>query len=80
MRKKVTNDDVEQVIRRMANEIRNDIYCEINDAEFEMTEVEKKLVKTFNEEQLKLYREFCQKRKEFYDVAQRYYKFDVTDN
>ena len=79
MRKKVTNEDVANAIRRMANELRNEIYCDLNDAEFEMTEVEKKLVKTFDEEQLKLYREFCQKRKAFYDLASQVYKLKVTD-
>lgn len=80
MRKKVTNDDVEQVIRRMANEIRNEIIFDLNGAKFDMKEAEKKLAKTFTEEQLKLYNIFCQKRKEYYAIAQDVYKFDITDN
>ena len=69
MRKKVTNEDVANAIQKMALELRNEIYCDLNDVEYNMQEVEKKLVKTFTEEQLEIYREFCQKRKEFYNLA-----------
>ncbi len=80
MRKKATNEDVKQAIKKMALELRNEIIFDLNGAKFDMEEAEKKLAKTFTEEQLKLYNIFCQKRKEYYAIAQDVYKFDITDN
>ena len=80
MRKKATNEDVKQAIKKMALELRNEIIFDLNGAKFDMQEAEKKLAKTFTEEQLKLYNIFCQKRKEYYAIAQDVYKFDITDN
>ena len=80
MRKKATNEDVKQAIKKMALELRNEIIFDLNGAKFDMEEAEKKLAKTFTEEQLKLYNIFCQKRKEYYAIAQDVYKFDITHN
>ena len=58
MRKKATNEDVKQAIKKMALELRNEIIFDLNGAKFDMQEAEKKLAKTFTEEKLKIYNIF----------------------
>lgn len=74
MRKKVTNDDVAKAIGEMAEQIRSEMDFELRVAEGQMGLAETDLVYTFNDEQKKLYEDFCQKRKIFYAIASQVYQ------
>ncbi len=59
---KISKDAYERLVLAATNEK----YQEMDKAEIQMCEAELNLSATFNEEQKKLYSEFCEKRDDFY--------------
>ena len=74
MKKKVTNEEVGQVLGEVAEKIRDDLDYEFRVAESQMWIAENELVDTLNEAQQKLYLEYCEKRNTFYKLAQEIYQ------
>lgn len=74
MKKKVSNDDVSQVINSIAEKIRSDLDYSFRVAQSQMQLAENDLVDTLNENQKKLYEDFTKKREEFYEIADELYK------
>ena len=74
MRKKITNEKIGETIGLMAEKIRSDMDLDFRIAYGQMGISENELVETFDEEQLKLYTAFCQKRKIFFDLASEMYQ------
>ena len=75
MQKKVSNKQVGQFIENIADQLRQEITVDFNIAQTLMDIAERELVESLDEKQLQLYRNFCDKRANFYAVAQqRYHK------
>lgn len=73
MKKKVTNDDVSEVLGKIADKIRSDMDFDFRVAESQMGIAENDLRMSLNEEQLKLYEDYRQKRDAFYRIAGELY-------
>jgi hypothetical protein len=74
MRKKVTNEQVEKLIFEVSDKIRRDMDLEFRVAYSQMGIAENDLVQTFDENQMKLFKDFCEKRKHFYSIASELYE------
>ena len=75
MKKTVSNKQVGQFIEDVADQLRHEITVDFNIAQTLMDAAEKELVQSLDEKQLQLYNIFCDKRANFYAVAQqRYHK------
>ena len=74
MKKKITNKEVGQIIGKLAEKIRNEINEDFRVAYSQMGIAEQNLVETFDEKQMALYKDFCEKREDFYLIAQDVYK------
>ncbi|MBE7083468.1 MAG: hypothetical protein E7373_02545 [Clostridiales bacterium] len=74
MRKKVTNEEVAKTIGELADKIRSEMDFDFRVAYGQMCLAENDLSYTFNEEQKKLYKDFCEKREAFYALASDMYK------
>ena len=74
MKKKVTNEQVGEIIGKMAEQIRSDMDYDFRVAQSQMWLAEKDLVDTFDDEQKALYKDFCEKRDTFYNIASELYK------
>jgi hypothetical protein len=73
MKKKITNEEVGQVIGEMAEKIRSDMDYEFRVAESQMWIAENDLVDALNETQHELYRDYCEKRNTFFRIAKELY-------
>ena len=74
MKKKITNEEVGKVIGELADKIRSDMDYDFRVAYGQMGVAENDLVSTFNENQLKLYKDFCEKREAFFSIASEIYQ------
>ena len=74
MKKKVTNDDVGQILGEIAEKIRNDMDYEFRVAESQMWMAENDLVDALQESQYDVYRAYCEKRNAFFKIAGELYK------
>ncbi|MBE5756964.1 MAG: hypothetical protein E7342_04095 [Clostridiales bacterium] len=72
--KKITNEEIGEIIGKMAQEVRSKMNYEFNVARSQMWIVENDLVKTFSAEQKKLYDDFVEKRNDFYSIASEIYE------
>ena len=74
MKKKVTNDNVGEILGQVADQIRSDMDFEFRVAQSQMWRAENDLIDTFTQEQKALYEEYRKKREAFYDIASEMYQ------
>ncbi len=74
MKKKFTNDEIGQVIGRIADKIRSDMDYKYRIAESQMLLAENDLIDSLKGEQIELYSDFAQKREDFYCIAKELYE------
>ncbi len=74
MKKKFTNEEVGEVIGKLAEKLREDMDYEFRVAQSQMWIAENDLVDALTEEQYELYREYSEKRNDFYKIASEIYK------
>ena len=74
MKKKVTNDKVEEFLQKMAEDFRDDMDYELRVAESQMWIAENDLVDSLTEDQHQLYRDYSEKRNHFFKIAKEMYK------
>ena len=70
MKKKVTNDEVGEIIGKIAEKVRDDMDYEFRVAQSQMWIAENDLVDSLQESQYDLYRDYCEKRNYFFKIAQ----------
>ena len=73
MKKKFTNEEIGQLIGKMAEKIRDEMDYEFRVAQSQMWIAEKDLVDTLSEEQYELYRVYSEKKNYFYKIAKELY-------
>ena len=73
MKKKFTNEEVGQVIGKMAEKIRDEMDYEFRVAQSQMWIAENDLVNALTEEQYKLYKDYSEKKNNFYKIAKELY-------
>ena len=73
MKKKFTNEEVGQMIGKMAEKIRDEMDYEFRVAQSQMSIAENDLVNALTEEQYKLYKDYSEKRNNFYKIAKELY-------
>ena len=69
MKKDYTLKEIEEIVSKIVSEEKNLKEDKFSKSLSEMNLAEQKLVATLNEQQLELYKIFCEKRKIFYTVA-----------
>ncbi len=74
MKRKVTNEEVGQVLDKVAESIRTDLDYEFRVAESQMWIAENDLVDSLNESQHELYKDYSEKRNAFFKIASELYK------
>ena len=74
MKKKVTNDEVGEIIGKIAEKVRDDMDYEFRVAQSQMWIAENDLVDSLQESQYDLYRDYCEKRNNFFKIAQELYE------
>ena len=74
MKKKVTNDEVGEIIGKIAEKVRDDMDYEFRVAQSQMWIAENDLVDSLQESQYDLYRDYCEKRNHFFKIAQELYE------
>ena len=73
MKKKVTNEEVEQAIGKIAEKISEEMDYEFRVAQSQMWIAENDLVDSLDEKQHALYRDFVEKRQYFFELAKELY-------
>ena len=74
-KKKVNNEDVGVFLGKIAEKIRSDMDYEFRVAQSQMWLAENDLVDSIKgEEQIELYRIYCEKRNEFFRIAEELYE------
>ena len=74
MKKKATNEDVKQFIKKIADEINSEFDLAVRVAQSKMLRAENELNQTFTDEQKKLYQEYLLARQELNDLWVSRYK------
>ena len=74
MKKKFTDEEIGEIIGKMADKIRSEMDYDFRVAQSQTWIAENDLVATFNEEQKRLYKDFCEKREVFYSIAKELYR------
>ena len=74
MKKKVTNEEVGEVIGKIAEEIRSDMDYEFRIAQSQMWIAENDLIDALDEKQHGLYRDYSEKREAFFKIAGELYE------
>ena len=74
MKKKVTNEDVAQTIKDLADKITAEVDSEIRVASSHLVLAEKELVESFSAAQKQLYVEYIMAKQRYYDVVTSKYK------
>lgn len=69
MKKKVTNEEIKDVLNSVSAEIKRELDYDFRVAQSQMWIAENDLINSLNEEQKQLYDAFNQKRKAFYNIA-----------
>ena len=73
MKKKITNEDIGEIICKIAEKVRAEIDFDFRVAKSQMCLAENDLVDSLNDEQKKLYMIFKEKRDIFYEIAKEIY-------
>ncbi|MBE5750025.1 MAG: hypothetical protein E7346_04075 [Clostridiales bacterium] len=74
MKKKATNEDVKQFIKKIVDEINSEFDLAVRVAQSKMLRAENELNQTFTDEQKKLYQEYLLARQELNDLWVSRYK------
>ena len=74
MKKKITNEKVEEIMGAGADKIRSDMDYEFRVAQSQMWIAENDLVDALDEKQQSLYKEYADKREEFFRIAKELYQ------
>ena len=74
MKKKITNDDVGEIMGAIAENIRDDLDYQFRVAQSQMWIAENDLVDALNEKQQALYKDYADKREEFFRIAKEMYQ------
>ncbi|MBQ7769998.1 MAG: hypothetical protein IJ373_02300 [Clostridia bacterium] len=74
MKKKVTNEEVGELIGKIAEDIRDKMDYEFRVAKSQMWIAENDLVDSLNESQYDLYRDYSEKRNTFFKIAEELYQ------
>ncbi len=74
MKKKFTNEEIGQIMGKIADKVRRDMDYDFRVAQSQMWIAEKDLVNTLDEKQKDLYDDFCKKRDDFYSIAGEIYQ------
>lgn len=74
MKKKVTEEEVGQIIGKIAEKIRDDLDYEFRVAQSQMWIAENDLIDALDETQHELYRNYSEKREFFYKIAAEIYQ------
>ncbi len=73
-KKKITDEQIAESIGKLAEQVKSEMDFDLRVAHGQMWLAEHDLVDTFTEEQLKLYKDFCEKRDIFFDIASELYE------
>ncbi len=74
MKKKITNEEIGQLIGKIAEKLRSELDYDFRVAHSQMCIAEKNLVDSLNEGQQALYNNFVEKRNVFYKIAEDLYE------
>ncbi|MBE5745283.1 MAG: hypothetical protein E7355_04000 [Clostridiales bacterium] len=74
MKKKITNDDVVEMMGVVAEKIRDDMDYEFRVAQSQMCIAENDLIDALDEKQQALYKDYRDKREQFYKIAKELYQ------
>ena len=74
MKKKVTNDEVGEIIGKIAEKVRDDMDYEFRVAQSQMWIAENDLVDSLHESQYDVYREYSEKKNAFFKIAAELYQ------
>ena len=74
MKKKITDDDVGEIMGAIAEKLRNDMDYEFRVAQSQMWIAENDLVDSLDKKQQALYNDYAEKREYFYRVAKEIYQ------
>lgn len=73
MKKKVTNEDVGTLFKKVADQVKSEMDYDFRVAQSQMYLAENDLIETLDENQKKLYRDYLDKRDVFYAIAKELY-------
>ena len=73
MKKKVTDEEIGQIMGKIAEKIRNDMDYEFRVAQSQMWIAENDLVNALDEDQREVYKDYAKKRETFFKIAQELY-------
>ncbi len=74
MKKQVTNEEIGEVIGKVAEKIREDLDYEFRVAQSQMWIAENDLVDALDEKQHEAYRKYAEKRETFFKIAKELYQ------
>ena len=74
MKKKVTNEEVGEILGKIAEKVRDDMDYEFRVAQSQMWIAENDLVDALTEEQHEVYRNYNEKRNAFFQIAKELYE------
>ena len=74
MKKKITDDEVGEIMGAIAEKLRNDMDYEFRVAQSQMWIAENDLVDSLDKKQQALYNDYAEKREYFYRVAKEIYQ------
>ena len=77
MRKKITEEKVEEVFKEFVENVQSEMDYEFRVAQGQMWLAENELIASLDKKQLELYNEFAEKRTVFYKIANEIYKRKV---
>ncbi len=69
MKKRFTEEEIAEIIGKMAEKIRSEMDEDVVYARMQMRMAEDELLKSLNEKQRELYEDFCKKREAFYGLV-----------
>ncbi len=73
MKKKVTDEEIGQIMGKIAEKIRSDMDYEFRVAQSQMWIAENDLVNALDEDQREVYNDYAKKRETFFKIAQELY-------
>ena len=74
MKKKVTNEQVEQFIKKLTQDLRDEMDYDFRVAQAQMWLAENDLINSLDQNQLKLHQIYREKRENFYKIANELYQ------
>ncbi len=74
MKEEITEQDVKEFLTDIVNKVNDELDKDLEDLHELMMVLEFRLVATFNQKQEKLYKDFCEARDKYYDLAKQLYE------